>query len=127
MPATRTSRLRNWLTDQQQLVTLAAILVALPASYAFRATFGEFPGSFLLLVLLGVFVPTAYDDYWPRYDRTWKAVAWTLVACAVTATVFVGGYLVGEAAGIGPLLAGLAAFLVTSLGGFAVLAARGRD
>ncbi|MFB6207392.1 MAG: hypothetical protein ABEJ05_12795 [Haloglomus sp.] len=126
MPSTRMSRVWNWLTAKQQLVSLAAVLVALPASYAFRATFGEYAGSFLLLVLLGVGVPSAREEYWPRSDRTRAAMAWALGACAATAAVFVGCYLVGTAIGLGPFFAGVGAFLVTHAGVLVVCRRQGR-
>jgi hypothetical protein len=125
MPST--TRVRNWLTDQQQVATLAAIVVALAAGYAFEARFGAYAGSFLLLMLLGVGVPMAYDGYWSRYDRTWKAIVWVLVACVVATVAFVGLYLVGTGLLVlDPFLASVGAFLVTDLGGLALLWARRR-
>lgn len=128
MPSSnRVADVHAWLTDQRQLTILAAILVALPTAYAFHAAFGgaALGGDFLLLLTLAVGVPTAYDSYWPAYDRTRTAVGWVLAACVVATTEFVALYLVGTALGLAPIHASAGAFLVTDLGGFALLAARG--
>ncbi|WP_435183950.1 hypothetical protein [Halobellus sp. EA9] len=124
MPSTNSrSAIYRWATAQRQLTIFAGVAAALPAAYAFRSAYGSGPGSFLLLVTLGVVVPTAYDEYWPAYDRAGAAVAWILVACAVAATAFVACYLVGtEAAGLGSTPSAAVAFLATDLGGFALLA-----
>jgi hypothetical protein len=128
MPSTSAgSRFRAWATAQQQVVTLAAILVALPAAYAFHTTLGGSAGGLFLLLLLGVGVPTAYDDHWPAYDRTWQAVAWTLVACGVVAAAFTGLYVAGrEWLALGTFPAAVGAFLATTLLNQAWLAARRR-
>ncbi|WP_276258838.1 hypothetical protein [Haloglomus litoreum] len=123
MPST-ISRLRNWLTDQQQVATLVAVLVALAAGYAFEARFGVYAGSFLLLMLLGVGVPSAYEERWPRYDHAWQAVAWVLVACGLVVVAFVGSFLAGRALALDSSLASVGAFLAVSLGGLLLL--RGR-
>ncbi|WP_254829409.1 hypothetical protein [Haloglomus salinum] len=128
MPATNSSRIREWVTAQQTVATLAAILVALPAAYAFETAFAGSSGSFLILMTLGVGVPMAYDEYWSSYDRMRTAVGWVLVACAVAAGAFVGCYLVGTGLlSLDPFLAGVGAFLVTDLGGLALLRARQRE
>mgnify|MGYP000660487357 CR=1 FL=1 len=126
MPSTNiTSQLLKWTADQRNLTIFTAILVAVPTAFAFRARFGDgaFAGSFLLLITLAVSVPTAYDRYWPRYTRLWKAVAWVLVACAVVAVEFTVLYVLGtEMLELVPLHAAISAFLVTDLGNFAWLA-----
>lgn len=122
MPSTRAARLSAWLTAQRNVTIFAAILIALPVAYAFHAAVGGGPGDFLLLMTLAVGVPTAYDDYWPRYDRTWQAVGWVVLACAVVTVEFTGLYLAGTALGLGPFPAAIGAFLPTSLGNLAWLA-----
>jgi hypothetical protein len=118
---------RERIATQRNGTIVAAILVAVPTSYAFGATIGGDVGNFLLLVTLAVGVPTAYDEYWPRYDRTWKAVAWVLVACGVTAVEFSGLYVAGRAVfALSPTPAAVGAFLVVGLGNLAWLAARRR-
>lgn len=130
MPSTSTRNgLAGRMATQRNLTILVAILVAVPAAYGFRTAFGGdgIGASFLLLMTLAVGVPTAYDDYWPQYDRAWLAVAWVLVACVVATAEFVGLYLLGtEVLGLSPLVASVGAFLVTDLGNLAWLAARKR-
>lgn len=116
-------------TSQRNVTIYTAIAVALPTAYAFQSTVGasELSGDFLLLMTLAVGVPTAYDEYWPRYDRTWKAVAWVLVACAVATAEFVGLYLLATAVlGLSPLVGGIGAFLVTDVGNLLWLSRRRR-
>ncbi len=125
MPSTSsTSRFREWATSQRNLTIFTAILVALPAAYAFQATVGgrAMGGDFLLLVTLAVGVPTAYDNYWPAYDQTWTAVLWVLAACAVATGVYVGVFLLGtDVVGLAPFPSAIGAFLVTDLGGLGLL------
>ncbi|MFB6159675.1 MAG: hypothetical protein ABEJ61_00685 [Haloferacaceae archaeon] len=129
MPSTSaTARLFERATTQRNLTIAAAVLLALPGAYAFRATVGGGDaGSFLLLVTLAVGVPTAYEEYWPRYDRSRTAVAWVLGACAVATAEFTGLYLLGtDALGLAPTTASVGAFLLTDLGNLAWLAVRTR-
>jgi hypothetical protein len=116
--------IRDWITSQRQLTIVTAIVVALPTTYAFQSVIGgdPFAGSFLLLMTLAVGVPSAYDEYWPQYDQTWKAIAWILVACVVAAVEFTGLYLVGTAAVDVAWVAPVGAFFITYLGDLLVLA-----
>lgn len=116
------ARLYRRATTQRNVTIYAAILVGIPATSLFIRV-GDASGSFLLLLTLAVLVPTAYDEYWPPYDRTWKAVGWILAACAVAWLEFTGVYLVGvEAATLSPLWASAVAFLAVGLGNLALLA-----
>jgi hypothetical protein len=117
MPSTTTDRsLRDRLTGQHNVSIATAILFALPAAFAFYNWSSGRQGSFLLLLLLGVSVPTLYDDGWGRYDRTWQTVVWTVTACAVVGVEFVGLYVLGlDALSLSTFGAGVGAFLVTTL------------
>ncbi|MFA9516904.1 hypothetical protein ACERIT_06760 [Halopenitus sp. H-Gu1] len=130
MPSTNTvSRIYNWATTQRNLTIFVAILIAVPTAYAFQSMVsgGGSAGDFLLLMTLAVGVPTAYDEYWPRYTQTWKAIAWVLTACLVVTIEFVGLYLVGtEYVGVSPFYASIGAFLITDLGNLAWLSVRHR-
>lgn len=119
------SGIYRWATAQRQLTIFAGVAAALPTAYAFRSAFGSGAGSFLLLVTLGVAVPTAYDEYWPAYERARAAVAWILAACVVATAAFVACYLVATgAARLGATLGAAVAFVLTNLGGFALLGRR---
>lgn len=124
MPSSTASRLYARAITRRNLTIFVAIVVALPTAYAFRSTVGhgQRSGGFLLLLTLAVGVPTAYDEYWPDYDRTWKAVAWVLVACTVATAEFVGIYLAETAlVGLPPVHAAVGAVLVTDVGNLAWL------
>jgi hypothetical protein len=119
-------------TTQRNLTIIVAILTAVPTAYAFQATVGDGSqaSSFLLLMTLAVGVPTAYDEHWPQYDRSWKAIAWVLVASGIAAFVFTGSYILAvDLLEVSPWIASVGAFLVTDLGGLVGLATwkRNRD
>jgi hypothetical protein len=117
---TRTS-LWDRATAQRNVAIYAAILVAVPTAYGFHTVFDASGGDFLLLMTLAVGVPSVYNDNWPAYDRTWKAVAWVLVACAVATAAFAGLFLAGtDGLGLSPFLTSVGAFLVTVGGVHAV-------
>lgn len=123
------SRITDWVTSQRNLTIFVAILAAVPLSYAFQSIVSEraSAGSFLLLVTLAVGVPTTYDEHWPHYDETWKAVVWILLACLVATVEFVGLYIVGTAyVGLSPLYASTGAFLLTGLGNVVWISVRER-
>jgi len=130
MPSTSFgSRVTNWATSQRNLTIFVSIFAAFPLSYAFQSIVSEnaSAGSFLLLVTLAVGVPTAYDEYWPQYDQTWKAIGWILIACVVVTIEFIGLYIVGtEYLDLTPLYASAGAFLVTDLGNLVWLSLRQR-
>lgn len=115
------TRLRDRLWTKRNLTISTAIGIGLLVSYGFSLAFGS-DGSFLLLLTVGVVVPTLYDEYWPPYNQASKAVGWIVGVSAVASGAFVSLYWVGtERAGLSPLLASTAAFLLTTIGGIAVL------
>jgi hypothetical protein len=128
MPSTNTGpSFRDRALTQRNATILTAILFALPTAYGFHVWSGAQQGDFLLLLLLAVSVPTAYDDLWPMYDDTWKGVVWTLAACAVATVEFVGLYVVGvESLSLSPFAASIGAFGLTTAGNLAWLLARQR-
>jgi len=130
MPSTNSSsNMPDWLTTQRNLTILVAILVAVPIAYGFRVmgSSADYEGSFLLLMTLAVGVPTAYDEYWPKYDKIWNAVAWVFAACIVATMEFISLYLVGTEFGdLSPFLGSIGAFLITDLGNLAWLSVRSR-
>lgn len=125
MPSTNSSsKVPDWMTTQRNLTILVAILVAVPIAYGFRVmgSSADYEGSFLLLMTLAVGVPTAYDEYWPKYDQIWNAVVWVFAACIVATMEFIGLYFVGtEVGNLSPFLASIGAFLITDLGNLAWL------
>ncbi|WP_380676576.1 hypothetical protein [Salinigranum sp. GCM10025319] len=122
MPSsTVVTRLRDRLWTHRNLTIATAIVVGLLVTSGFSVAFDP-DGSFLLLLTVGVVVPTLYDEYWPQYDQGWKAVGWIVGASVVASGAFVSLYWVGtELAGLSPLLASVGAFVLTTVGGIAVL------
>jgi hypothetical protein len=115
------TRLRDRLWTQRNLTISVAIVVGLLVTYGFSVVFDP-DGSFLLLLTVGVVVPTLYDEYWSPYDQAWKAVGWVVGASAVASGAFASLYWVGsELVGLSPLAASVGAFLLTTIGGVAVL------
>jgi ABC-type sugar transport system substrate-binding protein len=115
------TRLRERLWTQRNLTVSTAIVAGLLVTYGFGVAFSP-DGSFLLLLTVGVVVPTLYDEYWPPYDQAWKAVGWVVGASAVASGVFVSLYWVGsEVVGLSSLAASVGPFLLTTIGGIAVL------
>lgn len=108
------ARFRRELFSRQSLVILVAIVVAVPVAGALYEYTGDFAAGFLLLVLLGVEVPSTYERRWPiAYESTVAIVAWTLGACALVAGAFLALYLAASAFLSRPLGAVVAFVLAT--------------
>lgn len=113
MPSTRLSSLRErWLTPRNAAI-LAAVAVALPAAYLFHTSFRAEQADFLLLLALGVGVPTALDGVGP--DSPSGAVALTLGVCAVVGVLFAGVYVLALSVA-GQFPAAVVAFVVSYVG-----------
>ncbi len=108
---------------QRNITIIVAIVFAIPVSFLFQAIVSGTAGSVLLLLTVGVSVPKAYDEYWPAYKQTWKAVLWVGSAAALTTVEFSGLFLLGsEVATMSPSLSAGVAFLGVHLGNWAWLA-----
>ena len=115
-------QLRDRLWTHRNLTITTAIIVGLFITYVFGVTFDP-EGSFLLLLTVGVVVPTLYDEYWPPYGQAWKAVGWIVGASVAASGVFVGLYWVGSSLfGLSSLLASTGSFLLTTGSGIVLLA-----
>lgn len=90
MPSTRLFSLRERLLTPRNAAILTAIAVALPAAYLVHTSFRAEQADFLLLLALGVGVPTALEGAVPH--SLTGAVALTLGACSVVAVLFAGVY-----------------------------------
>jgi hypothetical protein len=89
------TRLRDRLWTQRNLTITTAIVGGILVTYGFSVMFDP-DGSFLLLLTVGVVVPTLYDEYWSPYDQAWKAVGWIVGVSAVASGAFVSLYWVGS-------------------------------
>ncbi|MFB6293676.1 MAG: hypothetical protein ABEH60_05390 [Halonotius sp.] len=130
MPSTNLpSRVFGWLTTQRNLTILVAICIALPTAYGFRMVVdgADSGGSFLLLMSLGVGIPSAYANYGTTYDRVRNAVAWVILGCIAVTATFTSLYLVGTELGdLSHFLGGNVAFVITNIGLLAWLLIRKR-
>lgn len=127
--ADMTSTVYRWATTQRNLTIFVSILIAIPMVYVFQSQIieSEFAASFFLLATLAVGVPSAYDEYWPQYSQTWKAIVWVLVAAVIATIEFTGLYLLGiEFVDLSPTVTAVCAFFVTDLGSLVLLSARQR-
>ena len=115
----RLADLRDRLTTPRNAAIIAAVAVAIPAAYGFQTVFDADQGEFLLLLALGVGVPTVHDQHGP-HERILAAVAWVLGACAVVGLLFVAVYVAALSV-TSTVVASAVAFLVASLGPLAVL------
>ena len=112
MPPTRTSLRERWLTPRTVTI-LVAVAVALPAAYLFHVTSPAEQADFLLLLVLGVGVPTALDGTEP--DSLPGVVARTIGACVVVGALFAVVYL-GTLSVTGRFQAAVVAFVVSYVG-----------
>lgn len=101
---------------------LAAVALAVPAgTTASVLLHGDVLG-FLLLMLVGVSVPTAYRTQWPADGSVPDAVAWTVAVGVLAGAAFLALALGLRVALGSATLASVVAFLVTGLGGPLLLA-----
>jgi hypothetical protein len=84
-------RVKQELTNSLAVSGVSALLAA-AALFAFSRIGDSTSGGLLLALNIAVFIPYAYDQFWPEeYSRT-AAVVWTTSAALITAGVFVGVY-----------------------------------
>ncbi|MDJ1432746.1 hypothetical protein [Halostagnicola sp. A-GB9-2] len=105
-----TDRLADDLTAN---LTVSIVAVGIALIALLLAPLGESVGNrFLLLCTLGIFIPYAYDEYWPVEYSPVYAVIWTIAAGLVTAGLFIGAF--GVSLQLLPDdVAGIVAFSVT--------------
>lgn len=118
------NRISKSVTSQRNIVIYVSILIAVPTAYGFQATIGngEQATGFLLLLMLAVGVPTTYNDLWPTYDRTLKAIGWVLGASVAVILQFGALYVIGTiVVNVSPFAAAVGAFLITSIGNLLVM------
>jgi hypothetical protein len=114
MPASNPSTgLRERAMTRRNLTILVAIVVAVPTAYAFHVWSGAEGGDFLLLMLLGVGVPTAFDEFKQGVTDTLPAVGWILGASLVVTIEYAGLYVIGtETLGVSSFRASVGTFLL---------------
>jgi len=127
---TATSRLdslRQRATTTRNVTIYVAILIAVPTAYAFHVWSGTEGGDFLLLMMLAIGVPTAFDEYKTAVEDHWRAVAWVLGACLIVTIEYTGVYVIGtETLSLSAFWASLGAFLLVWAMNHAYLVVRSR-
>ncbi|WP_256391164.1 hypothetical protein [Natronoarchaeum rubrum] len=91
-------RLQRDLTDNFS-VSASATLAALIALFAFARIGDSATGGLLLALAIAVFVPYAYEQFWPEEYAGAAAAVWTISAALVTTGLFVGIYQLSLDAG----------------------------
>ena len=99
---------KQWLTPRNAAI-LAAIGVALPAGWLFQAVVEPEQAAILLLLTVGVGVPTAHEGFGP--ESVGGAVAWVLAVSVAVTALFVGVYVAVRAV-TGQVPAAAAAFVL---------------
>ena len=85
------TRLKNDLTNNFS-VSITAALLAIVALFAFAQVGDASRGGLLLALNIAVFIPYAYERYWPVEYSAGAAAVWTLSAALITTGLFVGAY-----------------------------------
>lgn len=83
------ARLRNQLTTNLAVSTVA-VLLAVVALFAFGGISDIMTGGVLLALNIAVFIPYAYERYWPVAYSTGAAAVWTISAALITTGLFIG-------------------------------------
>ncbi len=101
-------------------VLLTAVPIAMAVGLGSTWYWDEFVGGFLLLVTIGVIVPSVHEAHWPQ-DRSWAAdVLWTVAASAVAIALFAATYLLAGFPVDDPTHRAAIAFVAASLGGWSL-------
>ncbi|QCS43711.1 hypothetical protein [Natrinema versiforme] len=114
-------RFRDDLRSGSLPVLLTAVPIAMAVGTGSAWYWDEFAGGFLLLVTIGVLVPSAHDEYGPRGQSWSRDVLWTIAASAVATGLFTCGYLIAGTLLTQSIYRATIAFLLTYLGGGSTL------
>lgn len=105
--------LKNELTSNLP-VSLVSVFLAVVAMFVFSAISDSGTGGILLALTIAVYIPHAYERYWPVAYSTGAAAVWTLAAALITTGFFIG--ISQIAAGVlSTTLSFIVAFLVTTV------------
>lgn len=73
-------------------VSVVSVILAVVALIAFARVGESITGGGYLGMNIAVFIPYAYEQYWPVAYSRGAAVVWTTSAALVTAGLFIGAY-----------------------------------
>jgi hypothetical protein len=107
------TRLKEDLTSNLSISVVSAIL-AVVALFVFAQIGDPATGGLLLALNVGVFIPYAYDRYWPVTYSSSAVVVWAISAALITTGLFIGMYQLALSAVPGQYTGG-AAFVLTAL------------
>ncbi|WP_254763098.1 hypothetical protein [Natrinema marinum] len=114
-------RFRDDLSSGSTPVLLTAVPIAMAVGLGSTWYTHEVAGGFLLLVTIGVLVPSAHEHYMPQ-DRSWsRDVTWTIAASAVASGLFAGSYLLAGILLSDATATAVVAFVATYLCGWTML------
>lgn len=110
-------RFRDELSSGPLPVLLTAVPIAMAVGMGSAWYWDEFAGGFLLLVTIGVLVPSAHEEYGPQGESWSRDVLWTITASVVATGLFAAGYLLAGLLLSQSIYRAMVAFLLTYLGG----------
>lgn len=106
-------RLKEDLTSNLS-ISVVSVILAVVALFVFAQIGDPTTGGLLLALNIGVFIPYAYDRYWPVTYSSSAVVVWTISAALITTGLFIGSYQLALSVVPGRYTAG-AAFVLTVL------------
>lgn len=119
--------LRKYMSDNQSLgahlkedltsnlsVSVVSVILAVVALFVFAQIDDPTTGGLFLALNIGVFIPYAYERYWPVAYSSSAAVVWTISAALITAGLFIGTYQLALGVVPGEYTGGIA-FVLTVL------------
>ena len=95
-------------------VSVVSVILAVVALFVFAQIGDPTTGGLFLALNIGVFIPYAYERYWPvAYSRS-EAAVWTISAALITTGLFIGTYQLALGVVPGEYTGGIA-FVLTVL------------
>ena len=113
-------RLKEDLTNNLS-VSVVSVILAVIALFAFAQVGDPTTRGFLLAINIAVFIPYAYEAYWPVSYSSGAAIVWTISAVLITIGLFIGTYQLAFGVMSGEYTAGIA-FIVTVIIQYSVAA-----
>jgi hypothetical protein len=90
------------------------VILAVVALFVFAQIGNPTTRGLLLALNIGVFIPYAYERYWPVAYSSSAAVVWTISSALITAGLFIGTYQLAFGVAPGEYTGGIA-FVLTVL------------
>jgi hypothetical protein len=107
------ARLKEDLTSNFS-VSVVSVILAVVALFVFAQIDDPTTEGLFLALNIGVFIPYAYERYWPVAYSSSAAVVWTISSALITAGLFIGTYQLALGVVSGEYTGGIA-FVLTVL------------